>query len=215
MYCFDISVGISNRHLHLSEEDLKTLFGSEANLTHKKSLSQEGQFASEETVTLTGPKGSLENVRVLGPARTKTQVEITLSDAHKLGISPPVRDSGDLAGSASVEIVGPAGHLTLNEGVIIAQRHIHVRSEDALSKGLKDRDRVAVRVSSERGRGIFLDVLVRVDPSFNLEFHIDTDEGNAFALKNGDRVEVLRDQTGILVDDGKALAAVEKAMFVT
>jgi len=186
---FAVPVGVSNRHLHLSETDLRTLFGSAAALTYKKPLSQEGQFVSEETVTLAGPKGSM-TVRVLGPARPQTQVEVTLTDAYKLGIAPPVRDSGDLDGSAGGELIGPAGRVVLTEGVIVVHRHIHVRTEDALRKGVKDRDRVTVRVDTERG-GVFTDVLVRVDPSFNLEFHIDTDESNAFALKNGDVAEVI------------------------
>ena len=189
---FQVPVGISNRHLHLSEEDLKTLFGPTAELTYRKPLTQEGQFASEETVTITGPKGALTGMRILGPTRPRTQVEISFTDAYKLGLTPPVRDSGDLAGSAGVEITGPAGSLTLEEGVIVVHRHIHVRTEDALNKGLRDRDRVTVHVDTERG-GIFTGVLVRVDPTFNLEFHIDTDESNAFALKNGDMLEVLRD----------------------
>ncbi|MCL1918203.1 MAG: phosphate propanoyltransferase [Peptococcaceae bacterium] len=192
MQSFKVPVGISNRHLHLSEKDLKTLFGSQAELTHKKALRQEGQFASEETVTLAGPKGSMEGVRVLGPTRAKTQVELTLSDAYKLGISPlpPVRESGDLAGSPGIEIVGPVGRITLDEGVIVAKRHVHVRSEDAVTKGVKNGDSVSVRVNSERG-GLFLDVVIRVDPTFNLEFHIDTDESNAFSLQNGVMADVL------------------------
>jgi putative phosphotransacetylase len=193
MQNFNVPVGISNRHLHLSENDLKTLFGPQAELTYKNPLSQEGQFTCEETVTLTGPKGSIERVRVLGPTRPRTQVEVTITDAFKLGISPPLRDSGDVTGSAPIDIQGPAGNLTLEEGVIVVNRHIHVRSADAETKGVKDRDRVAVRVNAGRG-GVFFDVQIRVDPLFNLEFHIDTDEGNAFGLKSGDMVEVLRNQ---------------------
>ncbi|MCL1792175.1 MAG: phosphate propanoyltransferase [Peptococcaceae bacterium] len=190
MHNFNVPIGVSNRHLHLSEEDLRTLFGPNAKLTYKKPLSQEGQYVCEETVTLEGSIGSI-SLRVLGPVRAQTQIEITLTDAYKLGITPPLRDSGDLAGSMGCVLAGPEGTATLKEGVIVVHRHIHVRTEDAAQKGVKDRDRVDVRVNSERG-GIFTDVLVRVDPTFNLEFHIDTDESNAFALKNGDIAEVIK-----------------------
>ncbi|WP_422393077.1 phosphate propanoyltransferase [Neomoorella humiferrea] len=185
-----IPVGISNRHVHLSEEDLRTLFGPGARLTKLRDLSQPGQFAAEQTVILVGPKGVIENVRVLGPTRKKTQVEISVSDCFKLGVQAPIRDSGQLEGSARITIVGPESSVTLNEGCIIAARHIHMHPEDARRFGVKDGERVNVRTFGPRGV-TFYEVLVRVHENYKLEMHIDIDEANAACLKNGDFVEII------------------------
>lgn len=184
-----IPVGVSNRHVHLSQTDLARLFGSDSQLKKTRDLSQPGQFACEQTVTLVGPKGVIENVRVLGPLRTKTQVEISATDGFKLGVSPPVRDSGDLEGSAKITLVGPEGAVTLPQGVIIAARHIHMKENDALRLGVKNKDRVCVRAAGPRGV-IFEEVLVRVSPDFLLEFHADLDEANAAGLKNSDTIQI-------------------------
>lgn len=187
---FKVPVGISNRHLHLSEADLHKLFGEGAKLTVKKDLSQKEQFACEEVVNLIGPKGSLNNVRVLGPTRKQTQIEVSNTDARALGLEPPVRDSGDLKESTPIKIVGPKGELNLTEGCIVAKRHVHMNDEDAAKLGLKDKQIVKVSVKGNRGL-VFEEVLIRVHPTFVLEMHIDTDEANACGLKNGELVYVL------------------------
>lgn len=184
-----IPVGISNRHIHLCPSDCEKLFGWDHGLTRKKDLKQTGEFAAEETVTLVGRKGVLQGVRVLGPLRQVTQVEISRTDGFSLGINPPLRDSGEIAGSAGIVVVGPCGAITLTEGVICANRHIHMHTDDAKHFGVQDNDRVMVEVDGPRGC-IFKNVLVRVRPSFCLEFHIDTDEANAVGLKNGDQVRL-------------------------
>ncbi len=189
MRTFQIQVGVSNRHLHLSERDIKTLFGDKG-LTKKKDLSQPGQFACEETVTLVGPKGSLDGVRILGPARQESQVELALTDAIKLGIRVPVRDSGNHEDTPGVQISVGDRSVRLDRGVIIAMRHIHANEENAELYGLKDKDIAKVLVDGPRG-GEYHNVLVRVNPSFALDFHIDTDEANAFGLNNGDIVTVI------------------------
>ncbi len=185
-----VPVGISNRHIHLSEKELALLFGDGYELTPFKPLSQPGQYASEETVTVKGSKGSIERVRVLGPTRRQTQLEVSRTDCFTLGISPPVRDSGDVKGSAGIEIIGPQGSAIINEGVIIAQRHIHMHTKDAEYYGLEDKDRVYVRTGGDRSI-IFENVLIRVSDKYSLEFHVDTDEGNAASLKNGQLVEIV------------------------
>lgn len=182
-----IPLGISNRHVHLAREDVKILFGDDAKLTKYKDLSQPGQFACEEKVTLVGPKGVIEKVRVLGPARSKTQVEVAVSDCIKLGIEAPLRESGDLKGSAGLTLVGPKGSLTLKEGAIIAARHIHMHTRDAIKLGFKDKDYTTVKTVGPR-RVVFDDVLVRVSDSFKLEMHIDIDEANAALQKNNNYV---------------------------
>ncbi len=185
-----IPVGVSNRHIHLSLEDLKILFGPEAELTKLKDLSQPGQFASEQRVTLVGPKGTIEKVRVLGPVRNKTQVEISVSDCFKLGVQAPIRDSGDLKDSAGVTIVGPVGSVTVDEGCIIAARHIHMHSDDAKHFNVQDGEHVNVKVPGQRGM-VFYEVLVRVSDKYKLEIHLDMDEANAACLLNGDEVEII------------------------
>jgi len=186
-----IPVGISNRHVHLSAHDLEILFGRDARLTKFKDLSQPGQFACQEKVTLVGPKGVIENVRILGPTRKNTQVEISVSDCFKLGIKAPIRDSGDLADSAGLTLVGPAGSVTIKEGGIIAARHIHMHPQDAERFGVKDGDRVDVECYGPRGV-VFCEVLVRVNENYKLEMHVDMDEANAASLKNGDFVKIIR-----------------------
>ncbi|OEF96020.1 phosphate propanoyltransferase [Desulfuribacillus alkaliarsenatis] len=185
-----VPVGISNRHIHLSDREVTILFGDDYELTPFKPLSQPGQYAAEEVVTVRGPKGSIEKVRVLGPTRRQTQLEISRTDCFTLGVKPPVRDSGDLQGSESIEIIGPKGSVTIEEGVIIAQRHIHMHTKDAENYGLEDKDRVYVRTGGDRSI-IFENVLIRVGDTFSLEFHVDTDEGNAASLKNGQLVEIV------------------------
>lgn len=182
-----VTVGISARHVHLSKTDVETLFGTGHELKPFKELSQPGQYAAEEMVTVVGPKGVIEKVRVLGPERKKSQVELSISDCFKLGIKAPLRDSGDLSGSASVTLVGPSGSVTLQEGAIIAARHIHMHTTDAEKFHLEDGDRIYVRAKGPRGI-IFGDVLVRVGDAHKLEMHVDTDEGNAVGLRNGDTV---------------------------
>ncbi|AGL49298.1 propanediol utilization phosphotransacylase [Thermotoga maritima MSB8] len=186
-----IIVGVSNRHVHLSREDLETLFGEGYELTPVKELRQPGQYAAKETVTIVGPKGAIENVRVLGPVRKETQVEISRTDAFRLGVRPPVRDSGDLEGTPGIVIIGPNGILVKEKGVIIAKRHIHMHPKDAEYYGVKDKDIVKVIVESGDRRLIFDDVLIRVREDFALEFHVDTDEANAAMLNTGDLVYIV------------------------
>lgn len=186
-----IPVGVSNRHIHLSAGHVETLFGSGYTLTRHKDLKQVGEFAAQETVTLVGPKGIMRGVRVLGPARAFTQLEIARTDGFSLGVIPPLRDSGNIQGSPGIVIVGPKGAVTLTEGVICAARHIHMQAEDARRLKVADGDRVTVKVSGPRG-GTFDQVLVRVKPDFRLEFHIDTDEANAAELKTGDIVTLVK-----------------------
>ena len=187
----EVPVGISNRHIHLSEKDLETLFGEGYKLTIRNDLSQTGQYAAEEIVTIEGPKSSMKNIRILGPTRKETQLEISRTDSFALGVKPPVRDSGFLDGSPGITLIGPKGQVTLDKGVIIAQRHIHMSDADAESFGVKDKELVSVRVGGERGV-VFENVLVRVRHDFVLEMHIDTDEANAAMLGNSQMVEVFR-----------------------
>ncbi|HEY8343716.1 MAG TPA: phosphate propanoyltransferase [Bacillota bacterium] len=186
-----VPVGISNRHVHLSQEDLELLFGPGYQLTFKKDLSQPGQFAAEETVDLIGPKGSIKKVRILGPVRLQTQVEVSITDCFALGVKPPVRDSGDLAGTPGLTIEGPKGKIDLQEGVIIAQRHLHLHTTEAEELGLKDKDYISVKTEGPRSV-VFENVLVRVGPKYAKDLHVDTDEANAAALKNGDLVTIIR-----------------------
>ncbi|MCX8085904.1 MAG: acetate/propionate family kinase [Rhodocyclaceae bacterium] len=179
-----IPIEISAHHVHLSQEDVDKLFGPGYQLTPEHELSQPGQFACAEKVNLIGPKGRIENVRVLGPTRKETQVEIAMTEQFKLGIQPPIRESGDLANTPGITLEGPAGTTTIPRGVICAQRHIHMSPEDAMKRGLRDKYVVRVRVEGEREL-IFGDVVVRVHPNFRLAMHIDTDEGNAANIRTG------------------------------
>ncbi len=173
-----VLIETSARHVHLTEQDIETLFGKGHQLTFKKDLSQPGQFACEERVTVVGPKKELKNVIVLGPARPESQVELSLTDARSIGISAPIRESGDLDGSAECKLIGPCGEVQLTKGVIAAKRHIHMTPADADAFGVSDKQIVKVKFDSERSI-IFDDVVVRVKPSFKLAMHIDTDESNA------------------------------------
>ncbi|GIP35401.1 hypothetical protein J2TS4_46110 [Paenibacillus sp. J2TS4] len=185
-----VPVGISNRHIHLSQEHLDQLFGPGYQLNKLKDLKQVGQYAAEETVTLVGPKGKINNVRILGPVRRETQVEISRTDSYLLGVDPPIRDSGDLNGSPGITIQGPCGEVLLEQGVILAFRHIHFSTEDAKSFGIHDKQFVWVSVGGARSL-ILENVLCRVHPDYRLEFHIDTDEANAAGLRNGMELEVI------------------------
>lgn len=177
-----IPIAVSARHCHLSKNDLEELFGEEFKLTKKADLSQPGQFAANEFVTIVGPRGSIEKVRILGPARNMTQVEISQTDSIKLGVKPPLRESGNLEGSAPVTIVGPKGSIYKKEGLIIAQAHIHMNPDEAQNQGVEDGEYVKIEVQGERPI-TFGKVLIRVSPKYKLEMHVDTDEANAGFLK--------------------------------
>ncbi len=188
---FLVPVGVSARHIHLTQTDVETLFGEGYQLTKKKEL-MGGQFASNETVTIVGLKlRAIENVRILGPVRKASQIEISATDGLKLGVKAPVRESGDIKGSAPMAVVGPKGVIYLKEGCIIAKRHIHMSPQDAKMAGVTNGQIVSVRSNNERG-SIFDQVTVRVDPSYTLEMHIDTDEANAASIKTGDSVAILK-----------------------
>lgn len=187
-----VPVGVSNRHIHLSTTDLETLFGKGYELTPIKDLSQPGQFACKETLTIVGPSlRPIENVRVLGPVRKASQVEISRTDSFTLKVKPPVRESGDIAGSAPVTIIGPKGVVTLKEGCIIANRHIHMSTDEGAQFGLSDGQYVDVEVEGAR-RTKFYDVQVRVHKDFRLEMHIDTDDANAAGIGNGAKVKIVK-----------------------
>ncbi len=185
-----VPVAVSNRHIHLSEADQRVLFG-DAPLSRLRDLSQPGEFAARETCTLVGPRGAIEGVRILGPLRCSTQVEISQTDAYRLGVSPPVQESGNHEGSVGLTLVGPAGTVVLSRGVIMALRHIHMTPEDADRLAVRDRETVAVRFGGDRSLTLG-SVLVRVSPRYRLELHLDTDEANAALLRNGDLVELIR-----------------------
>ncbi len=173
----------SARHVHVTQETLEVLFGKGATLEVKKELSQPGQFASMQKVDVVGPKNTLKNVSILGPVRSSNQVEVSLTDARTLGVAAPIRESGDVQGSAPCKLVGPCGEVELKEGVIVAKRHIHMTEEDAKEMGVKSGEIVSVKVLNETGRGIiFGDVVVRVSNKFALAMHVDTDEANSGAL---------------------------------
>ena len=185
-----VPVGVSARHVHLTQEHVEILFGKGYQLTKKKEL-MGGQFASNELVTIVGLKlRAIDNVRILGPARGRSQVEISATDAVKLGVKAPIRESGDVAGSAPIALVGPKGALYLTEGCIVAKRHIHMAPKDAIAAGVSDGDMVSVKAENERGT-VFHEVKIRVDESFTLEMHIDTDEANAAKIATGDSVRVI------------------------
>ena len=185
-----VPIGISNRHIHLSREHLDVLFGKGYQLQKLKDLSQPGQFACKETLTIIGPSmRSIEGVRVLGPERSSTQVEISRTDSFQLKVKPPVRESGKISGSAPMTIIGPRGVVTIDEGCIIANRHIHMSLEDGQRFGVKDCDYVTVDLLGER-KSRFYDVQIRVHKDFRLEMHIDTDDANAAGVKNGDKVTI-------------------------
>ncbi|MBZ4687156.1 MAG: propanediol utilization protein [Clostridiales bacterium] len=186
-----VPVGVSNRHIHLSQGHLEELFGKGYELTNIKDLSQKGEFAAKETVTIVGPKGAIEKVRVLGPIRSRSQVEISRTDSFKLGINAPVKQSGKIEGTPGCIVIGPKNIIKLEEGVILADHHIHMSPSDAKKFNVIDGERVSVHVKGSR-EVTFHNVLVRVKPSFVLEFHIDTDEANASLLSSGDFVKILK-----------------------
>jgi putative phosphotransacetylase len=185
-----IPVALSARHVHLSQEHVERLFGAGYALAKLSDLSQPGQFAGRETVEVMGPKRSIPGVRVLGPARGESQLEISMTDGYLLGINVPVRVSGDIAGTPGVHLIGPRGAVRLERGCICAARHIHCTPADAGRFGVKDRQKVFARLAGPRGL-ILDEIIVRVSENFFTELHIDTDEGNAAGVKSGDRVEII------------------------
>ena len=186
----NIKLEVSARHVHLSQEHVNILFGEGYQLTPKKELSQPGQFACEERVTIVGPKKTFESVAVLGPVRPESQVEFAKSDCFALGIMGLIRESGDIEGTPGVELKTEKGSVMLNKGLIIAKRHIHMTPEDAAEFGVQDKEIVSVKVESDERPLTFGEVVIRVSPKFSLAMHIDTDEGNAVNVGNGTDVKV-------------------------
>jgi putative phosphotransacetylase len=186
-----LPIAMSNKHIHLSEEDLNKLFGQDYKLTKRKDLVQPGQYAAEEKVDVVGPKGTLKGLRVLGPVRKNTQIEIAITDAFTLGVEAMVRNSGNIAGTPGAKIVGPKGEVEIKEGVIVAARHIHMNTNEAKEFGVKDQDIVKVKVNGFRGL-VYDNVLVRSGEGYKLEMHVDMEEGNAAGVKNGDLVEIIK-----------------------
>lgn len=188
-----VLIETSARHVHLSKEHIDILFGAGHELTFKKALSQPGQFACEERVTVVGEKKEIKNISILGPARSATQVEVSLTDARTLGVKAPVRESGDIAGSGACKIIGPCGEVEISEGVIVAKRHIHLTPEAAAEMGVKDKQIVCVKIDSDGRKTIFGDVVIRVSDKFSPAMHIDTDESNAAGCVPGMMGEVITD----------------------
>ena len=186
-----IPIAVSARHAHLSQATVDEVFGRGYRLRPRTWLSQSGQFAAQETVTVVGPSGAIDNVRVMGPPRARDQIELSRTDEIALGVEAPVRLSGDLAGTPGITIVGPAGRRVLQVGVISARRHIHMSPEDAARLGVQDGQAVEVRIDSEGRDLIFADVTVRIRPGFRLELHLDTDEANAAGVTAGAWAELL------------------------
>lgn len=188
-----IPIGVSARHVHLAQAEVEQLFGENYQLTPKFELSQPGQFAAEETVVIAGPKGSIERVRILGPARSLSQVEVSWTDAMKLGLKPPLRISGDIQGSSPVTLIGPKGSVVLNEGLIIAQAHIHMSPADSARFQVVDGQSVQIKVEGIRPI-ILSNVVIRVSERYRLEMHIDTDEANAGLIQQGTLAEIMHHQ---------------------
>lgn len=186
-----VLVETSARHVHVDRKTLDILFGEGYELTHKKDLSQPGQFACEERIQVIGTKGSFPSVSILGPIRPNTQVELSAADARSIGVKAPVRESGDIAGSGACKLVGPKGEVEISEGVIVAKRHIHCTPEDAKKYGLSDKQVVSVKIESAERSLVFGDVVVRVSPKFALAMHIDTDESNAAGVTPGLMGEII------------------------
>jgi len=184
-----VNIGVSARHVHVTKGDLNILFGDGFELSKKTNLSQPGQYACNEQVTIKGPKGTIERVRILGPERGETQVEISKTDSFALGIKPPVRNSGDLDGAAEITIIGPKGEVTKN-AAIIASRHVHATKEDAKKYGFEGKEFVSIMVKGEKP-GILENVYVRISDNFSYEVHLDTDDANAFLIKQGDEAELI------------------------
>jgi putative phosphotransacetylase len=190
-----IPIGISGRHAHLTQQHLETLFGKDYALTPLKPLSQPGQYAAEEKIDVVSPQGkTLSGVRILGPVRPESQIEISRSDALRYKFEAPVRSSGDVKGSGSVTLIGPKGRVELTEGVIIADRHIHFSEEDAKAFGVQDKDIVSIEVGGIKP-GILGQVLCRVSPKYRLDCHLDTDDGSAFMLSTGDKAVLVKSYT--------------------
>ena len=187
-----LEIEASGRHIHLSRADVEALFGTGYQLNRVKDLSQPGQFACTERLDVVGSKKTLNGVTILGPVRSATQVELSLTDARSIGVTAPIRESGDVAGSGACRLVGPKGEVALEEGVIAAKRHIHMTPADAEAFGVKDKDVVSVRVESAGRSLVFGDTVVRVSPKFALAMHIDTDESNAGAVAPGTMGEVIK-----------------------
>ena len=185
-----IPVGVSNRHVHLSQRELDTLFGANYLLTSIKELSQPGQYACKEMITICGPKGVIEKVRILGPVRKQTQVEVLASDCFKLGIKTEPRLSGDLVGTAGLTLIGAKGSVQIKEGVVIAKRHIHMLPTDASKFGVQDGQDVKVEITGPRG-GIFDQVSIRVTNESKLEFHLDTEEANALGVTSKTIIKIV------------------------
>lgn len=188
---YNVEIGISNKHLHLSKEDLEKLFGDGYELTAIKDLKQPGQFAADEKVDLVGPKGTLKGIRILGPVRPETQVELSMTDARGIGMDAPIRESGVLDGSPGMTIVGPKGEVAIDKGVIVALRHIHLSEQQAKDADVVDKELVDVKTTGTRPV-IFEDVLIRAGNKYEREFHLDTDEANAAGVKNNDFGEIIK-----------------------
>ena len=187
----EIPIGVSNHHLHLSQTDLNKLFGKGYELTNIKDLSQPGQYACKETVIICGPKGAIEKIRILGPVRSKTQVEIFTGDNFKLGVKAPIRLSGDLEGTPGVTIIGPKGSVQLKEGVIVAQRHIHMLPSDAQAFEVHDSQIVDIEIDGPRG-GLYKNVIVRANDASALECHLDTEEANAMNINSLSHMKIVK-----------------------
>ena len=190
---YKVKIGLSNKHVHLSQEDLETLFGPGYELTPSKPLVQPGQFAAEEKVDIVGPKRTLSGIRGLGPVRKETQVELALTDARTIGIKAPVRESGKLEGTPGCKLVGPCGEVELDHGVIAALRHVHLNDEQAKEAGVKDGDWVSIKIEGERGL-TFDHVLVRAGAKHEREVHLDTDEGNAAGCGPDTECEIIKEK---------------------
>lgn len=188
-----VPIAVSARHAHLSSSTVRKLFGEGYELRVRKWLSQTGQFSAEETVTLIGPRGRLDHVRLMGPPRERDQVELSRTDECNLGIDAPLRVSGDLTQTPGLQVAGPIGSVTLQSGVITARRHIHMNPTEAQQLGLQDGQTVSVKLDSNGRDAIFGDVMVRVAPDFRLELHLDTDEANAAGVANGEYAEIVAD----------------------
>ena len=188
---YKVEIGISNKHLHLSREDLEKLFGKGYELTHVKDLKQPGQFAAEEKVDIVGPKGTLKGIRILGPVRPETQVELSMTDARNIGVDAPIRESGVLDGSPGIKLIGPKGEVQIDKGAIIALRHIHLSVQQAADAGVVDKEVVDVITKGTRPV-VFNDVLIRAGDKYEREFHLDTDEANAAGVKNNDMAEIVK-----------------------
>lgn len=188
-----IPIGISVRHVHLTKEHLELLFGKDYNLEILKELSQVGEYASVETISIKGPKGIIDRVRVLGPTRNYTQVEVSKTDAYKLGLNPPVRESGDIKDSSPIILVGPSGEIELSEGCIIATRHIHITPNEIKRMGLENVTKVSLLVGGIKG-GIMHNVSLKISDAYSLECHLDTDDGNAFLINQGDFGTIIKEE---------------------